>query len=429
MKNTYTTLLSYFRLKIKYSFGYKGGGLLMQKKKYTGDKPLPANKQKGKKVCTCCKKEKGLVNGFYVSKSPLFSIDGRLPVCKDCIADMCIDSETGEINDVELNKTLRKFDKPYYKNDLMSAYEQFEREHAYIAKEDIKKYGRDIIKLYFKNISMRQCINKSYEDSEKDGFIHQNTNTNKTKTKEIGKIFADVNKSNISNNNELEQSNDKTIKWSKKDKQNMKYVISTIGYDPFDDIGLDDFDKKYCFNILAGYCDTDGIADDGHKMQSVIEMTMLYCQCRRITEQMNIELQKSSVDDVKIQKLTTSKTSLLSSIATIAKDNNIASNYNKNSKQGKSSLSSKMKEMEENDFEAIKVNLFDIKQAEAFKQIADLSNRSIMDQLTFDSSDYSEIVKEQRELIQKYETELDTYKEENRILKNKLIDLENVKKR
>lgn len=88
-----------------------------------------------------------------------------------------------------------------------------------------------------------------------------------------------------------------------------------------------------------------------------------------------------------------------------------------------------MKEMEENDFEAIKVNLFDIKQSEAFKQIADLSNRSIMDQLTFDSSDYSEIVKEQRELIQKYETELDTYKEENRILKNKLIDLENVKKR
>ena len=52
-----------------------------------------------------------------------------------------------------------------------------------------------------------------------------------------------------------------------------------------------------------------------------------------------------------------------------------------------------------------------------------------MDQLTFDNSDYSDIVKEQRELIQKYETELDTYKEENRILKNKLIDLESSKKR
>ena len=75
----------------------------------------------------------------------------------------------------------------------MSAYEQFEREHAFIDKENIKKYGRDIIKLYFKNISMRQCINKSYEDSEKDGFIHQNTNTVKSKIKKIDTIFADVN--------------------------------------------------------------------------------------------------------------------------------------------------------------------------------------------------------------------------------------------
>lgn len=164
----------------------------MPKKSNTGT-TTPGNQQKGKKICTCCHHEKRLVDGFYISKSPLFSIDGRLPVCKDCIADMCVDSDTGEINEVELNKCLRKFDKPYYKNDLMSAYEQFEREHAFIDKENIKKYGRDIIKLYFKNISMRQCINKSYEDSEKDGFIHQNTNTVKSKIKKIDTIFADVN--------------------------------------------------------------------------------------------------------------------------------------------------------------------------------------------------------------------------------------------
>ena len=224
----------------------------------------PANQQKGKKVCTCCHQEKRLVDGFYISKSPLFSIDGRLPVCKDCIADMCVDSDTGEINEVELNKCLRKFDKPYYKNDLMSAYEQFEREHAFVDKENIKKYGRDIIKLYFKNISMRQCINKSYEDSEKDGFIHQNTNTVKSKIKKIDTIFADVNNPSPviedNENNECSQSQHQVkseIKWSKKDKQNMKYVTSMIGYDPFDDIGLDDYDRKYCFNILAGYCDTE----------------------------------------------------------------------------------------------------------------------------------------------------------------------------
>ena len=208
----------------------------------------------------------------------------------------------------------------------------------------------------------------------------------------------------------------------------MKYVISTIGYDPYEDIGLADADRKYCYNILSGYCDTDGISEDGHKMQGVIEMTMLYCQCKKITETMNIELAKEEPDDAKIQKLTASKTSLLSSIATIAKDNNIASNYNKNSKQGQSSLTSKMKEMAENGYQEIAVNLFDIKTSEAFRQIDEISNNNIANQLTLDNNEYSEIVKEQREMIQKYDVELEAIKEENRILKNKIIDLENKKR-
>lgn len=272
---------------------------------------------------------------------------------------------------------------------------------------------------------LRQNKDLSYEDSEKMGFMHPNSNTTISEKKKIAEKYMDIKSVELKDN--IDNSSTE-VKWSKKDKQNMSYVVSMIGYDPFNDVGLDEIDRKYCFNILAGYCDTDGISEDGHKMQGVIEMTMLYCQCRKITETMNTELSKSDVDDAKLSKLTSSKTSLLSSIATIAKDNNIASNYNKNSKQGQSSLTSKMKEMVENGFEAIKVNLFDIKTSQAFKQIADLSNQSIMDQLTFDNNDYVEIIKEQRELIQKYEIDLDELREENRNLKNKMIDLENGKR-
>ena len=143
---------------------------------------------------------------------------------------------------------------------------------------------------------------------------------------------------------------------------------------------------------------------------------------------MNEELNSEYKDDQKIQRLTSSKSSLLSSIAQIAKDNNISSNYNKNSKQGQSSLTSKMKEMEENGFQEITVNLFDIKTSEAFKQIDEISNNNIANQLTLDNNEYSEIVKEQREMIQKYDLELETLKEENRVLKNKIIDLENKKR-
>ena len=143
---------------------------------------------------------------------------------------------------------------------------------------------------------------------------------------------------------------------------------------------------------------------------------------------MNIELSNDDVDDKKVQKLSSSKSTLLSSIATIAKDNNIASNYNKNSKQGQSSLSSKMKEMADNGFQEIQVNLFDIKTSEAFKQIDKISNENIANQLTLDNSEYSEIVKEQRETLKAQEQKIDELTEENRNLKNKIIDLENRKR-
>lgn len=386
---------------------------------------IPANKQKGSKKCTCCHEEKKMTD-FYSSTSPLFSIDKRVPFCKKCIQKLCLNPETGEIDEIELNKTLRIIDKPYYKDSLASSYQQFSKEHSYIAEEDVKKYGDKILGLYFKNIMLRQDKNKSYEDSEKDGFMHHNSNITISEKEKILQKYTDIQKKK----NEEDTSNENnSVKWTKKDKQNMKYVISTIGYDPYDDSGLSEVDKKYCYNILAGYCDTDGITEDGHKMQSVIEITMLYCQCKKITEAMNIELEKDDPSDAKIQKLTSSKSSLLSSIATIAKDNNISSNYNKDSKQGQNSLTSKMKEMEESGFEEIKVNLFDIKTAEAFKQIDEISNTNIANQLTLDNNEYSEIVKEQREMIQQYDIELETLKEENRILKNKIIDLEQGKRK
>lgn len=384
---------------------------------------LATKKEVKKKKCTACHEELKLTD-FYISKSPLFSLDQRVPICKKCVINNSVNKETGEIDELALNKTLRQIDKPYYKDSIESAKNQFKKENSYIEDDKISFYGMELLQLYFKNIAMRQTINKSYADSEKEGFVYTGSNTIVSEKKRIAKKYSDINSALELKKSSEDEEDSINVKWTKKDKQNMKYVISTIGYDPFDDVSLQDSDKKYCFNILAGYCDTDGISEDGHKMQSVIEITMLYCQCKKITEAMNVELSQNTVDDAKISKLTSSKSSLLSSIATIAKDNNIASNYNKNSKQGQSSLTSKMKEMSENGFTEIEVNLFDIKTSEAFKQIDKISNDNIANQLTLDSNEYTDIIKEQREMIQKYDSEIDILKEENRILKNKIIDLE-----
>ena len=82
-----------------------------------------------------------------------------------------------------------------------------------------------------------------------------------------------------------------------------------------------------------------------------------------------------------------------------------------------------------NGFDDVKVNLFDIETSEAMKQIADISNRSIMEQLTWDSNDYTEMIKEQREKLLMLQDENGELKEQNRILQNQIIDLQNKKKR
>lgn len=397
-------------------------------KKQSGNKPLPANKQKGKKVCTCCHVPKNLTD-FYISESPMYSLDKRVPVCKDCSKTSALNDD-GTINLGKLKELLRNIDKPLYYDLLFSSELSVKKENSYLADEDVQFHGMEILQKYFTLIAMRQDKSKSYSDAEREGFMHQNSNRSSKEKSEIIERYSQYlyQPQCLDNTLSHNKSAQDDVKWTKKDKQNMKYVMSTVGYDPFDDIGLDEYDRKYCFNIMSGYCDTEGISDDGHKMQGVIEMTMLYCQCRRITETMNLELSKTDADDKKIQKLTSSKTSLLSSISKIAQDNNIASNFNKNSKQGQNSLTSKMKEMSENGFSEIDVNLFDIKTSEAFKQIDEISNTNIANQLTLDAAEYSDIIKEQREMIQKYDSDIESLKEENRILKNKIIDLENKKR-
>lgn len=338
-------------------------------------------------ACLCCDVTKKETEFFKSKWSKVWhGSDQTVLFCKDCINKLFTEfTDRYHSEKTALKICCAYLDVPYY----ASLYESI-----------IEKNSFFNVGLYLRQLQMRQYQYKSFLNSVVDG--------------ELGKT-----------DNEVKQ--ERESRWSKKDKQNMNYAMSVVGYDPFEDLGMTDMDRKYCFNILAGYCDSDGVKDDGHKLQCVIQLTNLHLQCKKMDETLNHEMLQLNPDEQKVTKYTSAKKSLLDAIATIAKDNNISSNYNKNAKQGQNSLTSKMKEMEENGFAAIKVNMFDIKTSEAFKQIADLSNQSIMDQLTLDSNDYAEIVKEQRESLQNLENELDEIREENRNLKNKIIDLENKK--
>lgn len=150
----------------------------------------PANKQKGEKVCNFCHEKKKLTD-FYISKSPLFSVDERVPICKDCVISASL-NEDGTINDIELNKILKKIDRPYYKDLIESAISGFKNEHSYVEDDKVQYYGKEILQRYFRLIAMRQDRDKSYEDSEKDNFIHPTSNTPKSTKERIAQKYADI---------------------------------------------------------------------------------------------------------------------------------------------------------------------------------------------------------------------------------------------
>ena len=133
-------------------------------------------KETQKKICLACPPEENKnvhpLGDFYLSKNPMHK-DGKLPWCKNCIKRLSL-NQSGEIDEEKFKSVLRQIDRPYYKDVLQSGIRQYKKEHSYIEDEDIKYHGEDIIGLYFKNLNtLRQVANKSYGDSEKEGFVRK----------------------------------------------------------------------------------------------------------------------------------------------------------------------------------------------------------------------------------------------------------------
>lgn len=177
-----------------------------EKKTTTGKEP--ANKQRGTKKCNFCHEEKKMTD-FYISKNPIHSVDERVPICKECIAKASL-NEDGTINELELNKILKLISRPYYKDLIESSIQSFKREHSYIEEDKVQYYGKEILQKYFTLIAMRQDRDKSYEDSEKDNFIHPTSNTPKSTKERIAQKYADI--TDIDDNGNIIDKKDKKHK-------------------------------------------------------------------------------------------------------------------------------------------------------------------------------------------------------------------------
>lgn len=370
----------------------------------TGNEPLPANQQKGEKKCNYCKETKKMTD-FYISKNPLHAADERVPICKDCVMKASL-NEDGTINDLEFNKVLRDIQRPYYKDLIESAIESFKREHSYIEEEKVKYYGKELLSIYFRCIAMRQDRAKSYEDSEKDGFIHQNNNMPKTARERIAQKYADIN-----DNPDIEEAETK-IRWSKADKQNRDYVIEAIGYDPF--LDYPEEDRRFLFNQMLPYLEDDDNIEDAFKLSQILQIVNNNKQIHVCDKKIAILDPLKDANDIKT--LNSIKKDLVISNDKIAKENEISVKNRSNKDVGKSTLTYLMRDLRERDFDRAEADYYDQLRGEGTQWAISVSQKAILDHCLFDENDKKEVYETQLKLINDLYKELDDKKEQIRQL-------------
>jgi len=335
--------------------------------------------------CSCCGKEKSELD-FYASHSYTNTYTKKLSACKKCIWEFVVTDENG-YNLESMKDVLQMIDKPFLHLLLNSSIEESDRD------------GSNVFKKYMKNIGMRQYRYLRWRDG--DASINEAKKSEKIEEIEI------VNKI------------DPTLD----DSKNKEDVLKMLSYDPFE--SENKADKVYLYNRLVDFLD-ESTLEDSFKLPAVIEIVKSFNQIDKI----NLAISRITSDAVSVSSnvgsvnsLITAKEKMLKSVLALAKDNGISVNHNNNKSKGGGTLSGMIKQLQEKGFEESDVNLFDIETSDGMLQVANISNESIMKQLQFDENDYTNMLMDQREMLENFDKKIIDLEEENRKLKKQLIKI------
>lgn len=332
--------------------------------------------------CTRCGKTRTDPKGyFFMSKtSPLFvSNDLYTCICTDCANELF---EEAKIK---------------YKDEKMALIiichymDIYFSEELYESRKDDANFS---LGNYLKNINLGQYKAKNFTTFLVNALREQET---------------------LRNSEEIQSLNEE-VRWSASDKKNKSYVLQTVGYDCFEDENYTEANRKFLFNTLADYL-TDDVIEDPHKLLSAISLVKTTLQLDSIDKLINSELRQRLPDNNLIKSLTEIKDKLTRSINSLANENGISAKSSGKGSKGSNTLTNIMKEMSENGFEEIKVNVVDIKLSNSYQEIARDNAKALLDELNFTSDDYARMVATQSEMINDYQDKIMQLEEENRLLK------------
>lgn len=356
-----------------------------------------------KYLCPYCNKEKK-ASEFYMSSDPLI-MTGKTTMCKECAEKIARnwDGRTGEFGDctkASVQEALERLDKPWLDKIWDSSY--FE----YINDKNPKKRS-NIWAAYIKNIGLPNYKTMRWRDG--DLFTSYKETALKQAQQEIGTASSDE----IAKSQEINEEYEK----------NRSDVIRLLGYDPFAKEQEDD--KPLLYSQLIGYLDLGGDNEDMMRTSSAITIVRGFLQQAKLDDMIAKAMSSPNVSNKsgEIKSYLDSKQKVSSTISQLAEQSCLSLKHNKNASKGENTFTGKVKKLKELNLRDAEVNAFDIGTAEGMRQVADISNASIMKQIALDENDYTEMLAKQRDMIVNLQNKADENEEKARILLRENLDL------
>lgn len=356
-----------------------------------------------KYLCPYCVKEKKK-SEFYVSTDPRV-LTGITSMCKACVKKIALAwddnrQEYGLCTKQTVMNALEYIDRPFLNKIWDTSYEEWANQTDTVRRSTIWD-------AYIKNIAMKQYnglrwrngdIFTTYIEDAKQIAALESGN------KEAAQIIIDSQETN----GEFEK--------------NRKDVIRLLGYDPFEGEKLED--QPLLYSQLIGFLDTGGDGnDDMMRTSSAITIVRGFSQQAKIDDKIAKAMMNTSVNASELKILLDSKKNLSATISQLAEQSCLSLKHNKNASKGENTWTGKIKKLKELNLREAEVNGFDIGTCRGMQQVLEMSDASIMRQLSLDESEWSDMIAEQRKLLVDAQNERDVYKEVNRILLRENLDL------
>lgn len=346
-------------------------------------------------TCQCCGKIKKK-SDFYVSTEPNCA-SGIAKICKSCAGDIAVPTVDGKKQQPtkdSVDKALYALNKPF----LDSVWEASLLEAANQATGRAKS---NVWTSYIKNIQMVNYYTLTYRESDNyNGGIYS---------------ISDMEEDALPKDQEILSQFEK----------NKNDTLRLLGYLPFEKEKLSD--QPFLYSQLIGFLDASEEGnDDMMRTSSIISIVRGFLQQSQIDD-MIADLVKDPRNAEKniatVKALQEMKKNITLNITKLAEQSCISLKNSKNATKGENTWTGKIKKIKELNLREGEVNGFDIWTSRGMKQVMEMSDASIMKQLSLDESEWSDMVAEQRIMIRQLQDDAKNYKEIARILLRENIDL------